>query len=254
MGSRSYSTARLPQQTPQIFIVNVDGTGLRQLTEGSSENYDPVFAPNGKWIAFVSNRDHDVKTDRSDIFSMRPDGSRQRVLIDGPRNESEPDISPDGRKIAFVSNRVGPGLHIYVASSNGRRVRALTHNRESCHYTACFFNPAWAPDGKHIALLSVRRYGTDLEVMKPDGSERKEFAIGGVEAEGYGTRIGAPTGTTAALGTSKAPHRSARPLLSRASYWSSKTTRTVAVTVEVPGLTGGVLSTFFGLRATALTG
>ena len=180
-------------QTPQIFIVNVDGTGLRQLTEGSSENYDPVFAPNGKWIAFVSNRDHDVKTDRSDIFSMRPDGSRQRVLIDGPRNESEPDISPDGRKIAFVSNRVGPGLHIYVASSNGRRVRALTHNRESCHYTACFFNPAWAPDGKHIALLSVRRYGTDLEVMKPDGSERKEFAIGGVEAEGYGTRIGAPT-------------------------------------------------------------
>lgn len=181
-----------PGTKPQIFIVDVDGTGLRQLTDGTSKNSEPVFAPSGRWIAFVSDRDHDVRTDRSDIFSMRPDGSRQKVLIDGPRNESEPDISPDGLKVAFVSNRA-IGIHIYVARSNGSHVRALTHSREVCHYTACFFSPAWAPDGKHIALLSLRRYSSDLEVMRSDGTERKEFATGGTEAEGYGTRIGAPT-------------------------------------------------------------
>jgi Tol biopolymer transport system component len=179
---------------PQVFIVNTDGTGLRQLTENTSSNSDPVFAPNGKWIAFVSNRDHDVKTDRSDIFSMRPDGSNQRVLIDGPRNESEPDISPDGRRIAFASNRV-QGSHIYVARSNGSGVRALTHGSKtkSCHFTACYFSPAWAPDGKHIALLSLRRYSSEVEVMRSDGTQRREFAGGGTEAEGYGTTVGPPT-------------------------------------------------------------
>jgi TolB protein len=181
-----------PSQKPQIFVVNIDGTGLRQLTEGDSKNYDPTFAPNGKWIAFVSDRDHDVQTDRSDIFSMRPDGTKQKVLIDGPRNESEPDISPDGRKIAFGSNRGGRS-DVYVAKSNGRQVRALTHGRERCHYSACYFGPAWAPDGKHIALLSLRRYGSDVEVMRADGTEGKSFASGGTEAEGYGSRVGAPT-------------------------------------------------------------
>ncbi|MEX2108032.1 MAG: hypothetical protein WD827_04005 [Solirubrobacterales bacterium] len=187
-----FDRSTLADSKPQIFIVNVDGTGLRQLTEGDSKNYDPTFAPNGKWIAFVSDRDHDVKTDRSDIFSMRPDGTKQKVLIDGPRNEFEPDISPDGRKIAFGSDR-RQGSHIYIAKANGHGVRALTHGKDSCHYTACFFSPAWAPDGKHLALLSVRRYSTEVEVMRPDGTQRKEFAGGGTEAEGYGTRVGAPT-------------------------------------------------------------
>jgi Tol biopolymer transport system component len=181
-----------PSQKPQIFIVNVDGTGLRQLTEGDSKNYDPTFAPSGKWIAFVSDRDHDVKTDRSDIFSMRPDGTKQKVLIDGPRNESEPDISPNGRTIAFGSNRGGRS-DIYVAKSNGRGVRALTHGPESCHYSACYGSPAWAPDGKHIALLSLRRYNSDVEVIRADGTDSKSFASGGTEEEGYGTRVGAPT-------------------------------------------------------------
>ncbi len=174
-----------------IYVVNVDGSGVRQLTSGPGNDSEPTFAPNGKWIAFTSDRDHDVRSDRSDIFSMRPGGSHLRVLIDGPRNESEPDISPDGRRIAFVSNR-DHGPNIYVASSNGRNAHALTSSKHDCFRSICYLSPSWAPDGKHIACLSSSRYDSRLEVMRPDGSQRKEFASGGTEEEGYGTSLGPP--------------------------------------------------------------
>jgi Tol biopolymer transport system component len=177
--------------SPQIFVVNVDGSGLRRLTAGPGKNYDPVFTPNGRRIVFVSDRDHDVRTDRSDIFSMAADGSDQRILIDGPRNESEPDVSPNGRSIVFSSNR-RKGPNLFVARSNGTHVRALTHSRGDCFYGTCYLSPAWAPDGRHIAFLAVGRYKSDLDVMRADGSQDREFDSGGTEEEGYGTTLGAP--------------------------------------------------------------
>jgi Tol biopolymer transport system component len=176
---------------PRIFIVNVDGSGLRALTPGTGKDYDPVFTPNGRRIVFVSDRDHDVRTDRSDLFSMAADGSDQRILVDGPRNESEPDVSPNGRSIVFSSNR-RKGPNLFIARSNGTHVRALTHSKGDCFYGTCYLSPTWAPDGKHIAALAVGRYKSDLEVMRADGSQRREFDGGGTEEEGYGTTLGAP--------------------------------------------------------------
>jgi Tol biopolymer transport system component len=151
-----------------------------------------VFAPNGRWIAFVSNRDKDARSDQSDIFSMRPNGSRVRVLIDGPHDESGPDISPDGRRVVFASNRRRRTLNIYVARSSGRRARALTHAGGVCFRGVCFHSPTFSPNGRHIAYIASSRYRTDLEVMRSDGKRRREFDGGGVEAEGYGSAVGSP--------------------------------------------------------------
>jgi TolB protein len=175
-----------------IFVVNFDGTGLRQLTNGSFNDSEPVYTPSGRRIVFVSDRDHDVKTDRSDIFAMAPSGANQRVLIDGPRNESEPDTSPNGKRIVFVSNRAS-GINIFVASANGRHVRQLTHNKRDCFSGNCNLSPAWSPDGRHIAYLAVGRFSSDLEVMRADGSGGKEFSDGNTEEEGFGTRVGPPS-------------------------------------------------------------
>ena len=174
-----------------VFAINVDGSGLRQLTNGSFNDSEPVYTPNGKRIVFVSDRDHDVKTDRSDIFAMAPSGANQRVLIDGPYYEKEPDTAPNGKAIAFVSNR-RPGINIFVANANGRQVRQLTHNKRDCFSGSCNLGPAWSPDGKHIAYLAVGRYSSDLEVMRADGGGVKGFSDGGTEPEGFGTKVGAP--------------------------------------------------------------
>lgn len=174
-----------------VFVINVDGSGLRQLTNGNFNDSEPVYMPSSKRIVFVSDRDHDVRTDRSDIFAMAPSGVNQRVLIDGPRNEDEPDTAPNGKSIVFVSNRA-PGINIFVASANGRHIHQLTHNKRDCFSGNCNLSPAWAPDGGHIAFLTVGRFSSDLEVMRADGSGEKEFSNGSTEEEGFGSRVGPP--------------------------------------------------------------
>jgi Tol biopolymer transport system component len=191
-GKRVVFDRHLGAGKTHIFSVNVDGSGLRQLTNGNFNDSEPVYTPSGKRIVFVSDRDHDVKTDRSDIFAMAPSGANQRILIDGPRNEDEPDTSPNGKRIVFVSNRA-PGINIFVASANGRHVRQLTHNKRDCFSGNCNLSPAWSPDGRHIAYLAVGRFSSDLEVMRADGGGGKEFSDGNTEEEGFGTRVGPPS-------------------------------------------------------------
>jgi Tol biopolymer transport system component len=191
-GRRIVFERRRGSRVSSIFVIDIDGGGERQLTRGAHLDHNPVFAPNGRWIAFVSNRDKDARSDQSDIFSMRPNGSRVRVLIDGPHDESDPDISPDGRSVAFASNRIRRTSNIFVARSSGRRVRALTRAEGTCFGSVCFHSPSWSPDGRNIAYIASSRYRTDLEVMRSDGKRRGEFDGGSVEAEGYGSGVGAP--------------------------------------------------------------
>jgi Tol biopolymer transport system component len=172
-----------------LFAVGVDGSGLRQLTDGPNNEYDPVFTPDGKRVLYVSNADHDVRTDRADIFSMAPDGSHQKVLIDGPRNETEPDVSPDGRRIVFSSNR-SKGPNLFLADARGRVIRAITHNEGDCFRGRCYTSPSFSPDGSHLVANSGGRYSSTLTVMRTDGSGMKSFDSGGTEEEGFGIRVG----------------------------------------------------------------
>jgi len=175
-----------------IFSVSIDGSGQQQVSDDLGSDWDPTFTPNGKRIAFVSNRMSSGHTDRGNILSMRPDGSQVRILIGGPRNEFDPDVSPNGRKIAFASNR-DHGPNLFVARISGKQVRELTHSRHDCFGSACYSNPSWAPDGRHIAFLSVGRYSSSVDVMRADGRGfSKEFDEGGTEEEGYGSHVGAP--------------------------------------------------------------
>jgi Tol biopolymer transport system component len=83
----------------EIYVMNVDGTGIRQLTDGAS-NADPVWSPDGMQITFGSDRESGNKLN---IFAMNADGSGQEQLthFDVPDEAGDTNWRSDGGKIAF---------------------------------------------------------------------------------------------------------------------------------------------------------
>src|SRR5258705_292348 len=109
-----------------IYLVNVDGSGLTKLTCDSGVNGSPTWSPDGKQIAFSSNRDPDGKRK---IWVMNADGSNQRELLN-IQNTSNPKFyggetswSPDSTKIIFNGYR-----EIFFMNADGRTVCTSTHN------------------------------------------------------------------------------------------------------------------------------
>jgi Tol biopolymer transport system component len=61
----------------EVYVMNADGSGLERLTRDPAHDGLPVWSPDGKQIAFVSN-----KGGAWAIWAMSPDGSNRRKLFD----------------------------------------------------------------------------------------------------------------------------------------------------------------------------
>jgi Tol biopolymer transport system component len=103
-----------------IYVVKVDGSGLRNLTPKPVGAYAaPAWSPDGRKLAFVSDRDGN-----SDVYVMNASGKGQRNLTRNRAYDADPAWSPEGQKIAFVSNRDG-NYGVYVMNADGRGQRRL---------------------------------------------------------------------------------------------------------------------------------
>jgi hypothetical protein len=83
-----------------VFVVNADGTGILDLMDDTTYDFDPVWSPDGQEIALVSFREKDGQ-----IFVVRPDGSGIRQVTNVEEGVSGIERwSVDGSKIYFYSN------------------------------------------------------------------------------------------------------------------------------------------------------
>ncbi|MEO2088806.1 MAG: LpqB family beta-propeller domain-containing protein, partial [Gemmataceae bacterium] len=167
----------------------------------------PAWSPDGKQIAFCSNRDgwnhiyimdadgqnvkQITKGDRNCYApSWKPDGKliafnrkggrRDEICTVSPTGEDLqvlsasddvlPAYSPDGKSIAFVSGRdEEAGWGLYRMDADGKNAKRLADNKVSEVYAS----PSWSPDGKWIAFFFPVGDGQEIHLIKADGTDQK---------------------------------------------------------------------------------
>jgi Tol biopolymer transport system component len=145
-----------------VFSVNLDGTDLAQLTNNTARDFHPDFAPDGRMIAFVSDRNV-----APGIYTMSADGSKQKKIIRGSGVAfASPGWSSDGSRIAFTSDQEG-GHDVYVMRANGAGQQRLTVNGLPTDS-----GPVFSPDGGQIAFHSNRDGNFEIYVMGPIGEHQ----------------------------------------------------------------------------------
>jgi TolB protein len=157
----------------QIYVMNVDGTGLKMISTGQGATTCSFFHPSGEKMIFASNHldqrppKMPEKVEKvlknigarkytwpffpgMDVYEYTFATAKLRPIITGPDYDAECDYSPDGKSIVFCSNR-GGNLDIYICDSQGQNLRRIT--------TAEGYDggPFFSPDGKRVIYRSNRR-------------------------------------------------------------------------------------------------
>jgi TolB protein len=163
--SIAFASGREDPET--IYIIGVNGVGLRRLTDGPA--FQPAWSPDGKHIAFISGSEASW-----DVYVIQADGSNLRRLTrtDGVHESGVAWLS-DGKELAFDALADGR-WEIYAMREDGSNLRQLTRNE------AIDTRPSWSPDGRRIVFHSTRDFGSDgdsqdwhefeIYVMQSDGS------------------------------------------------------------------------------------
>ena len=146
-----------------LFVRSADGRSERRLTARTDPEFDAVWSPDGKRLAFSF-----VKTSAGqgdvDVYLVGADGKNMTpfaVTAGKLSHEESPSWSPDGKMIAFSSTRDG-NQELYSAPTDGPAgdPRRLTSD------AGLDAHPAWSPDGRRIAF-ATDRWG-DLEIALLD--------------------------------------------------------------------------------------
>ena len=116
---------------------------LETLDEGA--DYDPRWSPDGREIAFVSNR-----AGSPDVWAVSTSGGAPRPLTRGPGNDHDPVWSPDGQWLAFLSIQDNVS-DVWVVPAAGGEPRQLTDDEAGQEHVR------WTPDGAGVVFSRAER-------------------------------------------------------------------------------------------------
>lgn len=139
------------------------GTKLFSAKNAGEMNLSPVFSPDGRYIAFLSEKDvlsvdlylAEAKTGKILRKLTRPTNSFH--IDDFSYVESAGTFSPDGNRFAYVAFSKGKNILVITETVNGKTLEEIEMDD-----LVSFNDPAWSPDGRYIALSGLKNGKTDL--------------------------------------------------------------------------------------------
>lgn len=129
-----------------LWITDIASGTTAKLTDDEAIDLSPSWSPDGKLIAFVSDREG-----KSDIWTITPDGKTFVRLTDLDAPANAPSWSPDGTKIAFLKDALASIFLGGTVQVLDVKTKALTQ------ITAPIFGPSqpsWSPDGNVVAIVA----------------------------------------------------------------------------------------------------
>ncbi len=94
----------------EVFVANVDGSDVHQVTHLGNANWAPAFHPSGKKIIFSSNHEY-PRGFPFNLYLVNLDGTGLEKISHDGGFDAFPMFSPDGKKLVFSSNRHNGGGH-----------------------------------------------------------------------------------------------------------------------------------------------
>jgi len=216
----TFQSTRDGRTCDQQYVMRVDGSGLRRISDGTGKTTCGYFIQGGRRLVYASTHAADTACpprpdpsrgyvwglDPFDLYTANPDGSDRRRLTSYGVYTAEATLSPDGRTLVFTSLKDGD-LELYTMNVDGTNVRRLTN--APGYDGGAFFSPdgrqivyrAWHPTGDSLqayrdllAQRLVRPNRMELFVMNADGSEQRQITnLGGANFAPFfapgGTRI-----------------------------------------------------------------
>src|SRR5919198_168504 len=159
----------------EIYVTDERGSQFTRLTNNAATDSLPAVSPNGKEIAFTSDRSSDGNPNPegdAEIYVMDAnddngdhEGDDLRRLTFNAASETGLAWSPDGRKIAFVSRADGDA-DVYVMDADGSEPATNLTNEAPGQPPRTDLQPRFSPDGSRIAFVS----NSDVYSMEADGS------------------------------------------------------------------------------------
>ncbi|MFK7873975.1 MAG: hypothetical protein AB8C84_12550 [Oligoflexales bacterium] len=135
-----------PKADQQVYVSDVDGRNLRQMTTAPAPHISVAWSPDGKQLIYTS-----FESGRTELFIMDYPSGKRRKLAAFKGLNSGGSFSPDGKWVVFTGS-VGGNAEIYVMPRNG------TTRQQLIRGVGLDVSPVFSPDGNYIAFVSGR-YG-----------------------------------------------------------------------------------------------